>query len=89
MQPYTQARRRIWCPILAAASLMLTSPSDGTAQALPPAAKAPLNLSTVGPQIGQQVPEFRLMDQNGRAWTRDSIAGPKGAMLVFFRSADW
>ena len=43
----------------------------------------------LGPQVGQQVPDFRLMDQKGKPWTRDSIMGPKGAMLVFFRSADW
>ena len=44
---------------------------------------------TLGPQVGQQVPDFRLTDQSGKIWTRDSIMGPKGAMLVFFRSADW
>lgn len=43
----------------------------------------------LGPQVGQQVPDFRLIDQTGKVWTRDSIMGPKGAMLVFFRSADW
>ena len=27
--------------------------------------------------------------QAGRVWTRESIMGPRGAMLVFYRSADW
>jgi hypothetical protein len=30
-----------------------------------------------------------LKDQNGKTWTLQSIIGPKGAMLVFYRSADW
>jgi hypothetical protein len=35
------------------------------------------------------VPDFSLKDQNLKIWTRQSIMGPKGAMLVFARSADW
>ena len=35
------------------------------------------------------VPDFRLQDAQGKVWTRDSIMGPKGAMLVFSRSVDW
>jgi peroxiredoxin len=42
-----------------------------------------------GPQVGQVVPDFRLSDQNGKLWTRASIMGPKGALLLFYRSADW
>ena len=42
-----------------------------------------------GPEIGNAVPAFSLPDQNGRVQTLASIAGPKGAMLVFYRSADW
>ncbi len=48
-----------------------------------------IDLSKRGPQVGEQVPDFRLPDQNGKQWTRQSILGPKGAMLVFVRSADW
>jgi hypothetical protein len=51
--------------------------------------RTPVNLSKLGPQVGQRVPDFNLKDQNGKPWTLDSIMGPKGAMLVFFRSADW
>jgi hypothetical protein len=47
------------------------------------------DVSGAGPQVGQVVPDFSLTDQGGRAWTRQSIMGPRGAMLVFFRSADW
>jgi hypothetical protein len=42
-----------------------------------------------GPAVGQQVPAFSAKDQNGRNQTLESVMGPKGAMLVFFRSADW
>jgi peroxiredoxin len=39
--------------------------------------------------VGQQAPAFSATDQNGRTQDLKSIMGPKGAMLVFFRSADW
>ena len=55
-------------------------------QAAPPSR---FDISKVGPQIGQRVPDFRLTDQFGTTRTLASITGPKGAMLVFFRSADW
>ncbi len=42
-----------------------------------------------GPNAGETVPDFRLLDQNGTARTLHSILGPKGALLVFYRSADW
>jgi len=48
-----------------------------------------IDVSKVGPQVGQRVPDFSLKDQSGNTWTRQSILGSKGAMLVFFRSADW
>lgn len=51
--------------------------------------RTPVDLSTLGPQVGARVPDFTLKDQNGKAWTLQSIMGPKGAMLVFYRSADW
>lgn len=41
------------------------------------------------PSPGSRIPEFRLQDQNGAIQTFESIRGPKGAMLVFYRSADW
>lgn len=48
-----------------------------------------MDVSKLGPHLGEQVPDFSLRDQNGNTRTRDSIMGSKGAMLVFFRSADW
>jgi hypothetical protein len=46
-------------------------------------------VSKRGPQVGERVPEFSLKDQGGRTQTLQSIMGPRGAMLVFQRSADW
>ena len=48
-----------------------------------------VDLSKLGPQVGERVPDFSLKDAAGKEWTLQSIMGPKGAMLVFFRSADW
>ncbi|MGO9893887.1 MAG: hypothetical protein ACLPX8_06715 [Bryobacteraceae bacterium] len=42
-----------------------------------------------GPAVGDRVPDFAGPDQTGRTQTLESIMGPKGAMLVFYRSADW
>ena len=44
---------------------------------------------STGPNVGEAVPDFSLQDQNGATQTLHSILGPKGALLVFFRSADW
>ena len=48
-----------------------------------------IDLSKLGPQLGERIPDFSLKDQNGKPWNLQSIMGPKGAMLVFYRSADW
>jgi hypothetical protein len=48
-----------------------------------------IDVSKLGPQVGERVPDFALNDQSGKTWTLQSIMGSKGAMLVFLRSADW
>jgi hypothetical protein len=48
-----------------------------------------VDVSKLGPQIGERVPDFSLPDQTGRVRNLQSIMGPRGAMIVFFRSADW
>ena len=45
--------------------------------------------ATLGPKVGDRVPGFTLPDQSGAARPLASLLGPKGAVLVFFRSADW
>lgn len=42
-----------------------------------------------GPPVGTAVPDFHADDQNGATRTLASILGPQGALLVFYRSADW
>ena len=51
--------------------------------------RARVEVSKVGPQVGERVPDFSLQDQFGKTQTPRSIMGPRGAMLVFLRSADW
>ena len=46
-------------------------------------------VSNLGPQIGEQVPDFELSDQFGELQDLESIMGPNGAMILFHRSADW
>jgi peroxiredoxin len=48
-----------------------------------------VDVSKLGPQVGATVPDFSLADQQGRKRTLQSVMGPKGAMIVFYRSADW
>lgn len=48
-----------------------------------------VDVAMLGPQVGQKAVAFRLPDQQGRPQTLASVGGPKGTMLVFFRSSDW
>ena len=74
-------RRVMWL------ALALLAISLGSAHSQQPREK--VDLSKLGPQVGQRVPDFSLTDQFGKVQTLESVMGPKGAMLVFFRSADW
>ena len=47
------------------------------------------DISKLGPQVGTTVPPIEGVDQSGKPRSLASTNGPKGAMLVFFRSADW
>jgi cytochrome oxidase Cu insertion factor (SCO1/SenC/PrrC family) len=60
-----------------------------TAGQQPSAPSQVADVQTIGPQVGARVPSFILTDQSGRARSLESLMGPKGAILVFFRSADW
>ena len=52
-------------------------------------AAAALAASQTGPPLGTQVPDFQAVDQTGASRSLASILGPQGALLVFYRSADW
>ena len=45
-----------------------------------------IDVSKLGPQVGDPVSDFNLKDQNGKVRALQSIMGPKGAMLVFICS---
>ncbi len=83
---------RFWMKVLrvllaiAALSAVLVGHAAGASQS---AARTKIDVSKLGPQVGERVPDFALSDQTGKMWTLQSIMGPKGAMLVFIRSADW
>ena len=46
-------------------------------------------VTLTGPAVGAVVPTFKAPDQNGSPHDLQSLMGPKGAILVFYRSADW
>jgi hypothetical protein len=46
-------------------------------------------LTGIGLAAGQKAPAFSARDQFGAQQTLESLRGPKGTVLLFFRSADW
>ena len=45
--------------------------------------------SEVGLRAGRKAPEFSATDQFGKTQTLETLRGPKGTVLLFYRSADW
>ena len=43
----------------------------------------------VGLRTGQKAPDFSVRDQFGQTQTLETLRGPKGTVLLFYRSADW
>jgi hypothetical protein len=88
-------RFKTWWTAVAAACWMagLDRGSPTPAAQQPPSAEstapARVDPQKLGPQVGIAVPDFNLPDQRNQRRTLRSILGPKGAVLVFFRSADW
>ncbi len=46
-------------------------------------------LTDIGLAVGQKAPAFSARDQFGAPQTLETLKGPKGTVLLFFRSADW
>jgi hypothetical protein len=69
-----------------AALIIVSVQAVAFAQSPPPSV---IDVQRLGPQVGQRVPDFTLPDQFRRTRTLQSLMGPNGMMLVFFRSADW
>jgi hypothetical protein len=44
---------------------------------------------SIGIEVGQRAPAFVLPDQFGHEQSNETVKGPKGTVLLFFRSADW
>jgi len=51
--------------------------------------RATIDIDELGPQVGERVPDFTLPDQHGSLVSLESILRPNGAILMFYRSADW
>ena len=82
----TQSQFRSVRPGVLGLALLVLLPGPGTAQQ---PAQDVIDVQVLGPQVGDRVPDFALLDQNGERRTLQSLMGPEGLMLVFFRSADW
>src|ERR1700687_6094720 len=46
-------------------------------------------LTAIGLNVGQKAPAFTARDQFGKEQTLATLRGPKGTVILFFRSADW
>jgi hypothetical protein len=84
VKPLTVCGAAVFVAIVVFVSTPL--PMQATRQAPPPSLP---DVQKLGPQVGDRVPDFTLLDQHRRSRTLTSLQGPKGLMLVFFRSADW
>lgn len=42
-----------------------------------------------GPELGDPIPEFSLLDQHGQLRSLADLSGSHGLLLVFHRSAEW
>ena len=47
------------------------------------------SVSAVGLPVGQKAPPFSIRDQFGHEQSNETLKGPNGTVLLFFRSADW
>ena len=76
--------RRAMRTITLAAALLMVFSTMATAQT-----GMQIDVSALGPQVGEQVPDFDLPDQNGLRHTLETVRGPNGSLILFHRSADW
>jgi cytochrome oxidase Cu insertion factor (SCO1/SenC/PrrC family) len=82
--------RAIPAPSIALGLGLLALGSAAGSAARPQANTAQMvDVETVGPKVGDALPEFSLRDQGGQVHSLKSLLGSRGAVIVFFRSADW
>ncbi len=77
----------IWMLSIALGPAAVAERQAPAGQAARPPAR--LNVDVLGPKVGERLPDFTLRDQHGNEQSLKSLVGPKGAIVVFFRSADW
>ena len=71
-------------PVTVLLMLLLALPGIALAQE-----RTPIDVSALGPQVGERVPDFSLPDQTGQLHTLRTILRPNGSLILFHRSADW
>ena len=81
--------RKLLCAAFLASLAVLQLSSMAARGVDPQAAATTIDVDALGPKVGDTVPSFSLPDQHGTTRSLKSLMGPKGAILVFFRSADW
>jgi cytochrome oxidase Cu insertion factor (SCO1/SenC/PrrC family) len=70
--------------------LLVLAPTVGFAARQQPGTPTTVfDVESVGPKVGEALPLFSLQDQSSRTRSLKSLLGPEGAVIVFFRSADW
>lgn len=69
-----RSRRYGWAVSLAASTILMCALGSAFA---------------AGPEVGERVPTFEAIDHSGDARDFESLAGERGLLLLFFRSADW
>jgi cytochrome oxidase Cu insertion factor (SCO1/SenC/PrrC family) len=72
--------------LLAGLSAALTVP--GQAQEFDRPSSSDESMTT-GPAVGERIPDFAGIDQHGKRLSWSEIKGPNGALILFYRSADW
>ena len=51
--------------------------------------QATASKTELGPKVGDRFPVFEAPDQQGRTRSFETLRGPNGLLLLFYRSADW
>ena len=49
----------------------------------------PADAPSIGLQVGNKAPAFTLIDQFDRPQSNETLQGPNGTVILFFRSSDW
>lgn len=81
-------RLTVWCALLYGATASLAQGQSSAPDSSFQRGATPSAIPT-GPEVGQKIPPFRARDQFGRWQDFNSLRGPKGAVILFNRSADW